>query len=171
MASKRVKGIRPTHCDPVRNRGQSRGQSGYETLVTTIVGFLSSIALQLIVLPWYGIHVNLWQNVLIASITYAIAIPRGYILRRLFNRLHRQGLQAQWQSMIESGVDLGVGYISIVLLFWYLFPLFNANVSLGSNAQITAIFYAFAYVRKYILRRIFNYRLQKRVSRHAVAAP
>ena len=138
------------------SHGQTRGQSGLETLITNIIGFLSSIALQLVLLPWYGIHINLAQNVLITTLAYSLALPRSYLLRRLFNRWHRPGGQPRWQSLCEAGIDLAIGYAVSVLMHWFLFPVLGYRVSLGNNAQISAAFYLFAYIRKFILRRVFN---------------
>lgn len=140
-----------------RADGQTRLQSVFEAITTNLVGFLSSLGLQIVLLPFYGIYINLGQNVLLTSMAYLTALPRSYILRRVFNRWHREGSQPRWQSMIEAGIDLAIGYSVSVLMFWLVFPLLGHDVSLGSNAQISAIFYAFAYIRKFILRRIFNH--------------
>ena len=136
--------------------GQTRVQSGLETLITNIIGFGSSIALQMVLLPWYGIHIHIAQNILITTLAYSIALPRSYALRRLFNRWHAPGGQPKWQSSCEAGIDLALGYASSVLMHWFLFPVLGYNVSLVNNAQISAVFYLFAYVRKFILRRAFN---------------
>ncbi len=87
---------------------------------------------------------------------YLIALPRTYLLRRLFNRWHQSGHQPSWHSMVETGIDLVVGYATTVLMLMVIFPLAGYQVSLSSNAQISAIFYIFAYVRRFVLRRIFN---------------
>lgn len=55
---------------------------------------------------------------LILSLTltaYLIVLPRTYLLRRLFNRWHRDGYQPRWHSMVETGVDLVVGYATRLL--------------------------------------------------------
>lgn len=136
--------------------GQTRTQSGIETLITNVVGFSSVVILQIFLLPLYGIHVRLSLILSLTLIPYVLALPRTYLLRRLFNRWHRDGQQPRWQSMTETGIDLAMGYALNVLTLSIVFPLLGYQVSLGSNAQISAIFYVFAYVRKFVLRRIFN---------------
>lgn len=58
-------------------------------VVSYVIGFVSSVVLQLIVYPWFGLEVNLMQNIGLAVIFYSVAITRGYCLRRLFNWLWR----------------------------------------------------------------------------------
>lgn len=66
---------------------QTRTQSLIEVGTSYAIGFISSVILQLIVYPLFGIEVNLSQNLGLAVIFYAVAIVRGFGLRRFFNWL------------------------------------------------------------------------------------
>jgi len=139
------------------NTRQTSVQSGIETLVMNVIGFASSIVLQLVLYPFYDIHISLPQNIIIAGLAYGIGIPRNYLLRRLFNRWHRQRIgQTRIHSATEAGINLTIGYGTSVILYWYVFPLLGSDVSLGNNAQLAAIFYIFAYIRTFLIRRAFN---------------
>lgn len=137
--------------------GQTRRQSGIETFITNIVGFTSVVILQIFLLPLYGIPVNMPLILSLTLLATLIAMPRIYLLRRLFNLWHRGGYQSRWLSMVEIAIDLVVGYGMTVLMLTVVFPLAGYQVSLSSNAQISAIFYVFAYLRRFILRRFFNW--------------
>ncbi len=115
--------------------GQTRAQSGLETILTNIIGFSSSVALQVVLFPLYGIHINLAQNTFLSAIAYVIALPRTYLLRRLFNRWHRNGHQLRWQSMAETGIDLIVGYWSTVLMLSLLIPLLGYSIRPSKTAH------------------------------------
>ena len=136
---------------------QTFAQSAIETLVMNIVGFASSIGLQIVLYPLYNLHLSLPQNMVIAGLAYGIGIPRNYLLRRFFNRWHRQSIgQTRRHSATEAGTNLVIGYGTSVILYWHVFPLLGFEVSLGKNAQLAALFYLFAYIRTFLIRRLFN---------------
>lgn len=66
--------------------GQSRGMSAAEAVTNTAVGFVISLASQLVIFGAYGVTLPLADNVLITCWFTAISIARGYLLRRAFNR-------------------------------------------------------------------------------------
>jgi hypothetical protein len=69
---------------------QSKLQSFVEVCVNVTLGYFTALLAQVIVFPWFGIHVNFSQNVLIGLIFTFIAVVRGYFVRRFFNeRLHK----------------------------------------------------------------------------------
>ena len=67
---------------------QSRRQSMTETVSGVAIGFAVSIALSYIVYPMFGHGFTLSQNIGITVIFTVASIARGYIVRRVFNRLH-----------------------------------------------------------------------------------
>jgi hypothetical protein len=65
---------------------QARRHSLLESVTNTAVGYLVSLASQLVIFPLLGIHVPLRTNLLIGTWFTAISIARGYVLRRVFTR-------------------------------------------------------------------------------------
>lgn len=65
---------------------QSKIDSFRETLVQTLVGYLLSFVVQLVVFPLYGASFTLWQNMQIGLIFLIVSVARGYIIRRFYNR-------------------------------------------------------------------------------------
>lgn len=64
---------------------QSKKNSLVESVTQTIVGFLISLAIQLVIYPVLNIPVTFSQNIIITSVFTIISILRGYLIRRLFN--------------------------------------------------------------------------------------
>ena len=72
---------------------QTRLSSLVEAVINTAIGFVISLALTAIVLPAYGHHVSLAQNLQITSIFTLASIVRSYVLRRWFNARIRRAAQ------------------------------------------------------------------------------
>lgn len=70
---------------------QSRRHSLIESVASTAIGFVASLALTAIVLPAYGHDVTFGQNVQITLIFTVASIARSYVVRRVFN--HRASLR------------------------------------------------------------------------------
>jgi hypothetical protein len=68
---------------------QSRLMSLVETLANVCAGFGLAVITQMVVLPVFGIQLSLSQNVQISLIFTVVSLLRGYVLRRLFDRLGR----------------------------------------------------------------------------------
>ena len=66
---------------------QSRISSLAETCISIVIGFAISMILTAVVLPAYGHHVSLGDNLQITGIFTVTSIARGYLVRRWFNRL------------------------------------------------------------------------------------
>jgi hypothetical protein len=66
---------------------QTKLQSAVETIVSTVVGFFVAICSQLLIFPFFGIHIELHQNFTMAAFFTAVSVLRGYIIRRYFNNL------------------------------------------------------------------------------------
>ena len=66
---------------------QSKRMSLIETLVSTAIGYLVAVATQAAVFPLFGLHVPLQDNLMIGAIFTVVSIVRGYLVRRVFNRL------------------------------------------------------------------------------------
>jgi len=69
---------------------QSKSHSILEAWTNVFVGYGLSLLTQLIVFPLYGMSISIGGNIQIGAIFTVVSLCRGYTLRRLFNRFHRQ---------------------------------------------------------------------------------
>ena len=69
---------------------QTKKISLLEALTNTVVGLLVSFGIQLLIYPILGIAVTIGQNVIITFVFFAASISRGYIIRRIFNKLNKK---------------------------------------------------------------------------------
>ncbi|MDQ5907179.1 MAG: hypothetical protein QG660_215 [Pseudomonadota bacterium] len=53
------------------------------------IGYGVALASQILIFPFFGIHISLSDNLLIGAFFTVISIIRGYLVRRLFNHIHR----------------------------------------------------------------------------------
>lgn len=67
---------------------QTPRQSLCETLTSVAIGYLVALASQLLIFPWFGVHLPLSDNLLIGAWFTVISIIRGYFVRRYFNWRH-----------------------------------------------------------------------------------
>jgi hypothetical protein len=70
--------------------GQSRSASLFETLTSTLLGFVLSVVVQRTLFPAMGHDFALAENMVVASVFTAVSILRGYTVRRVFNALRDQ---------------------------------------------------------------------------------
>lgn len=66
---------------------QTKKHSLLESLINVIVGLLMSFLTQLIIYPLLDIEVSLNQNIIITSVFFIISFVRGYVIRRIFNKI------------------------------------------------------------------------------------
>lgn len=64
---------------------QTKKMSLIETIVSVIIGYIISLAAQLIIFPLFDINVSLAENLMIGLFFTVVSIIRGYLVRRLFN--------------------------------------------------------------------------------------
>jgi hypothetical protein len=69
--------------------------------------------------------------------------------------------QTKLGSLIESIMNIIIGYGVALLSQIILFPLFDIHISLSTNLWIGAWFTLISLVRSYIIRRWFNARLHE----------
>ena len=65
---------------------QTVKQSWIEIGVNTIVGFILSVGIQMIIYPLMDIPVTMGENISITLIFMAVGITRSFLIRRVFNR-------------------------------------------------------------------------------------
>jgi high-affinity Fe2+/Pb2+ permease len=66
---------------------QSKKHSALETVAQTVIGLLTSFLIQIVLYPFLGIQVTLNQNLFITAIFFVVSLIRGYVVRRVFNKL------------------------------------------------------------------------------------
>lgn len=66
---------------------QSRLMSATEAVTNVAIGYLVSVAANIIVLPVFGYDVTIADSFAIGLAFTAISLARSYILRRVFNRI------------------------------------------------------------------------------------
>jgi membrane protein implicated in regulation of membrane protease activity len=84
---------------------QSRTMSAVETVMQNVVGFIIAMAVQAIVLPFWGFHPTLAENFWITFIFMAISVIRSYVFRRLFAWLERREERKNtktWELIVEN---------------------------------------------------------------------
>jgi len=69
--------------------GQTNRQSMIEVVSNTLVGFITSIGISVIIFPIMGIPVTLNENVSITFIFTVFGLIRGFVMRRIFNKIFR----------------------------------------------------------------------------------
>ena len=65
-------------------------------------------------------------------------------------------MQTKTQSLIESGINVVIGYVVAVLSQLAIYPLFDVNLSLGDNLVMGLYFTLVSLIRGYFVRRWFN---------------
>ena len=66
---------------------QNKKLSLIESLTNTFTGLFVSFVIQIIIYPLMDIPVRIEQNVIITLVFTIASILRGYIVRRIFNKL------------------------------------------------------------------------------------
>lgn len=66
---------------------QSKKMSLYEAVINTASGFIISMWLINIILPYFGFDVKLEQSFIIVLVFTIASIVRSYIIRRIFNAI------------------------------------------------------------------------------------
>lgn len=71
--------------------GQPKGHSAMESVINVVVGFVVALVTQIVVFPWFGIHIAIHQNLGISAVFTVISLGRSFALRRAFNWWHLRG--------------------------------------------------------------------------------
>ena len=65
-------------------------------------------------------------------------------------------MQTKKQSLIESVVNILIGYFTAVFSQLLIFPLFDINIPIQDNLLIGLYFTLISLARSYLIRRYFN---------------
>jgi len=68
-------------------KGQTKKHSVFESISNVVVGYLIALMSQLIIFPFFNIHIPLSSNLLIGFWFTLISLARSYVLRRVYNTL------------------------------------------------------------------------------------
>jgi hypothetical protein len=66
---------------------QSRSMSLIEVTTNLVVGYVLAIAMQMAVFPLFGLEAAIGEHLAIGMAFVAVSLARGYVLRRLFERI------------------------------------------------------------------------------------
>ncbi len=66
---------------------QSCRMSLIESATNVIVGYVLAIVTQIVVFPWFGLETGLQEHLSIGLAFVGVSLARGYVLRRIFERL------------------------------------------------------------------------------------
>jgi hypothetical protein len=69
---------------------QSKKMSFIESWANVIFGYLVAVGSQIIIFPWFGIHIPVGANFLMGLWFTAVSLGRSYIVRRIFNKYQEQ---------------------------------------------------------------------------------
>lgn len=67
---------------------QTKRMSMLEAITNTLVGFVMSILLQLLMTSALSIQMSLDQNIIMSLVFTVASVARGYLVRRMFLKLH-----------------------------------------------------------------------------------
>lgn len=71
---------------------QTKRQSAIETVTSVAIGYLVAIGSQVVIFPLFGLAVSFSDNLLIGAFFTVVSIIRGYLIRRIFNRLQSKSI-------------------------------------------------------------------------------
>lgn len=64
---------------------QTRAHSAAESVANVAIGYGVAVASQIVILPLFGVHLPLADNMAIGAWFTAISLARSYVVRRVFN--------------------------------------------------------------------------------------
>jgi|TARA_R110000822_G_scaffold12473_7_gene45134 hypothetical protein len=68
---------------------QTKKQSIIEVIANTVVGFIISVGVSVLLFPLMGIPVTFGENLGITLIFTVISLVRSFVMRRIFNKIHK----------------------------------------------------------------------------------
>ncbi|WP_442930193.1 DUF7220 family protein [Mycoplasmopsis arginini] len=67
---------------------QTRLESLIEAAINVVLGYMIALGAQLLIFPWFNIHIPMSSNIAIGIIFTLVSLVRSYALRRFFNWFH-----------------------------------------------------------------------------------
>ncbi len=152
--------LKPKKDKKKKKKQQSKLACFLESFSNEAVGYVINTTVQILIFPLMGVHLSLAVNMASSGIHSFFGVTRIYALRRLFGRLGRK--QSKLSSLAESITNIAVGTFISFFVTLYIYPLVGANVSTTDTFGITLMYLTITLTRLYLLRRIFNNKLEAR---------
>ncbi len=131
----------------MQTQRHSRVEGGIDLLISLLVNIGAQVL-------FYGKLATAGRSLALAVMILALAIPRRYLTRRLFNsRLVSGDGQSRWQSGLEILVDTAIAICIAIVLQW---GFYGAAATWAKAGGLTGLVYAITMVRRYVLRRLFE---------------
>src|SRR5215475_13170072 len=103
---------------------------------------------------FYGALATAGRSLTFAALVLGLAVPRRYVIRRLFNAFVTPGArQSRWQSWCEVCSDTVVAIVMAIILQRLCY---GAAATLPRAGGVTVVLYAITMGRRYALRRVFE---------------
>ena len=126
---------------------QSRLEVGADFGVSLVVNLMAQLG-------FYGALATAGRSLTLAALVLGLAVPRRYVLRRLFNATVAPGArQSRWHSWLEVCSDTVVAIIMAIVLQRLCY---GAAATLTNAGGMTLALYAMTLGRRYALRRAFE---------------
>ena len=126
---------------------QSRLEVGADFGVSLVVNLMAQLG-------FYGALATAGRSLTFAALVLGLAVPRRYVLRRLFNAAVAPGArQSLWQSWLEVLTDIAVALVIAIVLQRLCY---GAAATLTNVGGMTLALYAMTLGRRYALRRAFE---------------
>ena len=72
---------------------QTRKGSFIEACINVLIGYWINFGMNLLILPMFGFHITLTQNLMIGLLYTGVSVARSYAIRRWFNRYIQKAAQ------------------------------------------------------------------------------
>jgi len=70
-----------------------------ESAANVVIGYVLAVATQVVVFPLFGIHITKADDLAIGGIFALVSLLRGFMLRRLFERLSWTGQRQKFRHL------------------------------------------------------------------------
>jgi hypothetical protein len=126
---------------------QSRLEVGADFGVSLVVNLVTQVL-------FYGALATAGRSLTFAALVLGLAVPRRYVIRRLFNAAVAPGTrQSRWQSWIEVLTDTAVALVMAIVLQCLCY---GAAATVTKAGGVTLTLYVITLGRRYALRRVFE---------------
>jgi TRAP-type C4-dicarboxylate transport system permease large subunit len=126
---------------------QSRLEVGADFGMALVVNLVTQVL-------FYGTLATAGRSLTLAALVLGLAVPRRYVIRRLFNAALAPGTrQSRWQSWLEVCSDTVLAIITAIVLQRLCY---GAAATLTKAGGMTVALYSITLGRRYALRRVFE---------------